>query len=101
MATCRRARQFETTRSIGRLVPGPRTIGPESEAKPVNDTMTTNAGQASAATGETVGVVDIADILRALPHRYPFVMIDRVQDMRGDAFGIGIKNVTFNEPQFT
>jgi 3-hydroxyacyl-[acyl-carrier-protein] dehydratase len=28
-------------------------------------------------------------------------MIDRVQDIRGDSFGIGIKNVTFNEPQFT
>jgi 3-hydroxyacyl-[acyl-carrier-protein] dehydratase len=45
-------------------------------------------------------VAEIADILSALPHRYPFVMIDRVQDMRGDAFGIGIKNVTFNEPPF-
>jgi 3-hydroxyacyl-[acyl-carrier-protein] dehydratase len=72
----------------------------KSEAEAVNDTMT-NAGQASATTSEILGAADIADILRALPHRYPFVMIDRVQDMRGDAFGVGIKNVTFNEPQFT
>jgi 3-hydroxyacyl-[acyl-carrier-protein] dehydratase len=43
---------------------------------------------------------DIAVILKALPHRYPFLMIDRVISMRGDEFAIGIKNVTFNEPQF-
>jgi 3-hydroxyacyl-[acyl-carrier-protein] dehydratase len=45
-------------------------------------------------------VADIAMILKALPHRYPFLMIDRVVSMRGDEFAIGIKNVTFNEPQF-
>jgi 3-hydroxyacyl-[acyl-carrier-protein] dehydratase len=43
---------------------------------------------------------DIAKILKALPHRYPFLMIDRVVSIRGDEFGIGIKNVTINEPQF-
>jgi 3-hydroxyacyl-[acyl-carrier-protein] dehydratase len=51
-------------------------------------------------TDESLGVADIRDILRMLPHRYPFVMVDRVIDMRGDEHGIGIKNVTFNEPQF-
>jgi 3-hydroxyacyl-[acyl-carrier-protein] dehydratase len=51
-------------------------------------------------TDESIGVADIRDILRMLPHRYPFVMVDRVIDMRGDEHGIGIKNVTFNEPQF-
>jgi 3-hydroxyacyl-[acyl-carrier-protein] dehydratase len=35
-----------------------------------------------------------------LPHRYPFLMVDRVIDIRGDEFGIGIKNVTINEPHF-
>ena len=43
---------------------------------------------------------DIAVVLKYLPHRYPFLMIDRVIDIRGDEFGIGIKNVTINEPQF-
>ncbi len=43
---------------------------------------------------------DVAAILKLLPHRYPFLMVDRVIDIRGDDFGIGIKNVTFNEPQF-
>ena len=49
---------------------------------------------------ETIDAVDIRDILRLLPHRYPFVMIDRIVDMRGDDHAIGIKNVTINEPQF-
>jgi len=43
---------------------------------------------------------DISRILKSLPHRYPFLMVDRIVQMRGDDFGIGIKNVTANEPQF-
>jgi 3-hydroxyacyl-[acyl-carrier-protein] dehydratase len=45
--------------------------------------------------------VDIGQILKALPHRYPFLMVDRIIDIRGDESAIGIKNVTANEPQFT
>src|SRR6201995_4102562 len=48
----------------------------------------------------TLETAEIADILRALPHRYPFLMVDRVLAIRGDDSAIGIKNVTFNEPQF-
>lgn len=43
---------------------------------------------------------DIAQVLKLLPHRYPFLMVDRVTSIKGDDFGIGIKNVTYNEPQF-
>lgn len=43
---------------------------------------------------------DIAVVLKMLPHRYPFLMVDRVIDIRGDERGIGIKNVTINEPHF-
>jgi 3-hydroxyacyl-[acyl-carrier-protein] dehydratase len=50
--------------------------------------------------GTTVESADIAQILKALPHRYPFLMVDRIINMRGDQSGVGIKNVTFNEPQF-
>ena len=49
---------------------------------------------------QSVGAADIRDILRLLPHRYPFLMIDRVVDIRGEDHGVGIKNVTINEPQF-
>lgn len=44
--------------------------------------------------------VDIERILQLLPHRYPFLMIDKVVDIRGDQSGVGVKNVTINEPQF-
>ena len=50
--------------------------------------------------GSTIEAIDIAGILRSLPHRYPFLMVDRIVSIRGDEFAIGIKNVTFNEPQF-
>ncbi|MBJ3784424.1 3-hydroxyacyl-ACP dehydratase FabZ [Devosia sediminis] len=45
--------------------------------------------------------MSIAEILEALPHRYPFLMIDRIVDINGDESAIGIKNVTYNEPIFT
>jgi 3-hydroxyacyl-[acyl-carrier-protein] dehydratase len=48
----------------------------------------------------TLEAVDIASILKALPHRYPFLMVDRIISMSGDQSAIGIKNVTINEPQF-
>ena len=49
---------------------------------------------------ETLGVADITEILRLLPHRYPFLLVDRVINMRGDQHGVGIKNLTVNEWQF-
>lgn len=44
--------------------------------------------------------MQIDDILKALPHRYPFLMIDKIVDIDGDTSAVGIKNVTYNEPQF-
>lgn len=44
---------------------------------------------------------DIKRLLELLPHRYPFLLVDRIVEARGDEYGVGIKNVTFNEPQFT
>ncbi len=48
----------------------------------------------------TLDSADIMRVLELLPHRYPFVMIDRIIEMDGDDSGIGIKNVTMNEPHF-
>ena len=42
----------------------------------------------------------IQEVMRLLPHRYPFLMVDRIIEIDGDRSGIGIKNVTFNEPHF-
>jgi 3-hydroxyacyl-[acyl-carrier-protein] dehydratase len=51
-------------------------------------------------TGQSLEAIEIRDILRLLPHRYPFVMVDRIIEINGDESGVGIKNVTINEPQF-
>ena len=51
-------------------------------------------------TSTTIEAAGVKEILEALPHRYPFLMVDRVIAMNGDESAIGIKNVTFNEPQF-
>lgn len=44
--------------------------------------------------------IDIQEIMRLLPHRYPFLLIDRIVDIDGDRSAVGIKNVTASEPQF-
>jgi 3-hydroxyacyl-[acyl-carrier-protein] dehydratase len=44
--------------------------------------------------------IDINEILKTLPHRNPFLLIDRVKNIRADYSGIGVKNVSFAEPCF-
>jgi 3-hydroxyacyl-[acyl-carrier-protein] dehydratase len=51
-------------------------------------------------SGEKLDAIGIREILAALPHRYPFLLVDRIIDIQGDERGIGIKNVTINEPHF-
>ena len=43
---------------------------------------------------------DIQLIQRILPHRYPFLLVDRVEEIDGTQSALGIKNVTMNEPHF-
>jgi 3-hydroxyacyl-[acyl-carrier-protein] dehydratase len=50
--------------------------------------------------GDTLETMGIDDIVKVLPHRYPFLMVDRVIAIRGMDSCIGIKNVTYNEPHF-
>ncbi|MDG1691252.1 MAG: 3-hydroxyacyl-ACP dehydratase FabZ [Alphaproteobacteria bacterium] len=45
--------------------------------------------------------VTITEIMEFLPHRYPFLLVDRVVEMDGEKSGVGIKNVTASEPWFT
>ena len=47
---------------------------------------------------DSLDAIGIEEILKALPHRYPFLLIDRIINIRGDESAVGIKNVTFNEP---
>ena len=45
-------------------------------------------------------VVTIKQLMRLLPHRYPFLLVDRIHSIDGDNSAVGIKNVTMNEPHF-
>lgn len=47
-----------------------------------------------------LGVIDIQNLLKFLPHRYPFLLVDKIIACDGDRSCIGIKNVTVNEPHF-
>jgi len=43
---------------------------------------------------------DIREVMQILPHRYPFLLVDRVLELEGDRRAVGIKNLTFNEEFF-
>lgn len=60
------------------------------EAPPVKD-----------ATEAPKRTLDITEIMALLPHRYPFLLLDRVLEMESKRRIVAIKNVTANEPQFT
>jgi 3-hydroxyacyl-[acyl-carrier-protein] dehydratase len=44
--------------------------------------------------------LDINRIMQLLPHRYPFLLIDKLENVIGETEGVGVKNVTINEPFF-
>jgi len=54
----------------------------------------------STATNTTMDSADIMRVMDLLPHRYPFLMIDKIIDIDGDNSATGIKAVTINEPHF-
>jgi 3-hydroxyacyl-[acyl-carrier-protein] dehydratase len=48
----------------------------------------------------TLGTADVLRVLQLLPHRYPFLLVDRIIEMDRDESAVGIKCVTINEPFF-
>ncbi|NLR95976.1 3-hydroxyacyl-ACP dehydratase FabZ [Rhizobium sp. P38BS-XIX] len=52
-------------------------------------------------TKTSLSSADVLEIMKLLPHRYPFLMVDKIIEIDSDNSAIGIKNVTANEPQFT
>ena len=59
-----------------------------------------SAKKAPAVSDQPETVMDIRRVMDLLPHRYPFVMIDRVTDVPNDDELVALKNVTINEPYF-
>jgi beta-hydroxyacyl-ACP dehydratase FabZ len=58
------------------------------------------ADPASTPENEQTVVFNITDILRILPHRFPFLMVDRIIELESGKRIVGLKNVTINEPFF-
>ncbi|HYN64686.1 MAG TPA: 3-hydroxyacyl-ACP dehydratase FabZ [Candidatus Limnocylindrales bacterium] len=67
---------------------------PETEPMTTDNATTTSAGDLSMP-------LEVADIMRILPHRFPFLLVDRILELEPGRRAVGIKNVTANEPQFT
>ncbi len=63
-------------------------------------TDATKSDPSTSAANLTGLTADIDTIQRIIPHRYPFLLIDKVRDIIVNTSCVGIKNVTFNEPQF-
>jgi 3-hydroxyacyl-[acyl-carrier-protein] dehydratase len=49
---------------------------------------------------EALDLIEVKELFKLLPHRYPFLLIDKIKDVNSDTSATGIKNVTFNEPHF-
>ena len=49
---------------------------------------------------QEVGFVDLSEIMKVLPHRYPFLMVDSILELDPGKRAVGIKNVSVNEPYF-
>ena len=61
---------------------------------------TTSQSDGGQQDGDAITTLDIARIMHAIPHRYPFLLIDRVVDLVRDHSATGVKNVTVNENFF-
>jgi 3-hydroxyacyl-[acyl-carrier-protein] dehydratase len=75
------------------------------KTKTERDTAMPDADRAETAKAEAgqtrqLDSADIALIMKLLPHRYPFLLLDRIRDIDRDESCVGIKNVTINEPFF-
>lgn len=62
--------------------------------------MDTTSQPQTSRPDDEVSTIDIAGIMRAIPHRYPFLLLDRVVDLVRNQSATGIKNVTVNENFF-
>jgi UDP-3-O-[3-hydroxymyristoyl] N-acetylglucosamine deacetylase / 3-hydroxyacyl-[acyl-carrier-protein] dehydratase len=57
-------------------------------------------GMKDLTTGESSRIMDVEDIMKVLPHRYPFLLVDRILELEPGKRVVGVKNVTINEPFF-
>ncbi|MBS1068435.1 3-hydroxyacyl-ACP dehydratase FabZ [Gluconobacter cerinus] len=60
----------------------------------------TPPAEGASGTHQVPESIDILQIMQAIPHRYPFLLIDKMQEIKAGESAVGIKNVTVNEPFF-
>lgn len=65
-----------------------------------HDSSPSPESKTSSSSKARLETLDILQLLASLPHRYPFLMVDRILHIQGDESCVGLKNVTMNEPQF-
>ena len=73
---------------------------PGGETDTVEPPASKHAGAGAARPGDYVALIEMPEILRRIPHRYPFLLVDRAEDYRAYQSITGIKCVTMNEPFF-
>jgi len=66
----------------------------------MSDSTVNAMEEGEGAAGQTRGVLDIARIMESIPHRFPFLLVDRVVDLIPGTSATGIKNVSINEHVF-
>ena len=75
--------------------------GPNTElARAVSKRHRDLLAQAPSPVASSAPVLDINGVMGILPHRYPFLMVDRIVEFDGDNKAVGVKGVTINEPFF-
>mmetsp|Transcript_2362 Transcript_2362/g.3011 ORF Transcript_2362/g.3011 Transcript_2362/m.3011 type:complete len:223 (+) Transcript_2362:2-670(+) len=73
----------------------------EAEAAEVEEPAPRSAAEISALTSSVKTIFSLEDINGILPHRYPFLLVDKVVEYEQGKRAVGIKGVTLNEPHFT
>ncbi len=62
--------------------------------------MTSDISETGTTEAQDTTTADLARIKRMIPHRFPFLLIDRVEEIRKGESAVGVKNVSANEPHF-
>jgi len=81
--------------------PATRIFADEAEGDSENAPAPRSAQEISALTSSVKTVFSLEDIAKVLPHRYPFLLVDKVVEYEMGKRAVGIKSVTLNEPHFT
>src|SRR6185437_9280685 len=84
------------TQTTGASEPGRHGLPHPEQGRPESD----GPERRAARNADTIPLVDIARIMHAIPHRYPFLLIDRVVDVVRNVSAIGVKNVSVDESFF-